>query len=338
MRVAIGLVVVLLAASVPVERSLRAAAAPTAEAKGIGVGRLLGSVLTGPLRPVLQTYLWIRADILYGQGRFDETAVTFRTMVQLYPNNEAAREFTGWHLAFNLKNEAPNPAAAWVWSRDGLDVLANAGAARTMADWFLKQCGQDPLLLLRYAGPAWEAERAMRARATAWGERRWGKRLARFDLGLEALAGRTKFYDQIRRMPLLTHGLVDDCVRLGRSDKFREARELAVWMQDQLNIPGFPPPVGWKEEFEERAWIFSELEARRVTPKLIELGSYPVAAALWGLGAHGKEERLLLAADLAMQAFERRSGVDTSLERARIARWRAFVRGTESARPPLPFD
>jgi len=327
----------LLGAAYPIEQRLRADAPPTPKANRLGMGRLLGSVVTGPFRPLLQAYLWIRADILYGQGRFDETAVVFRTMVKLYPHNLAAREFTGWHLAFNLKNEAPTADAAWVWSRDGLDILADAHATRTLADWFGKQCGQIPEQA-RYLGPAWEREKQLRAHGRAWGLGRFGKDLARYDLGLEALGDSTKFFDQLRRMALLTHGLYDDLVRTGRTSKTTKAIELAKWMSTQLNIQGLPPPPGWKEEFDERAWIFSELDHKRITPELIKLGSYPVAMALFGMGVANRDDKLLAAAYVALRAFDKRWDSDSAAEQELVRRWRAHVQDPSLPRPSHPFD
>jgi tetratricopeptide (TPR) repeat protein len=320
------------------ERSLRADEPVQPEAQRLGMGRLMGGVLTGPFRPMLQTYLWIRSDILYGQGRYDEAQALFRTMATLYPDNLAARDYLGWQLAFNFKNEASDEEVAWVWARDGLDMLHDAGAARTLADWFLKQCGQNPLQTLRYTGPAWRRERRLRARARAWGARRYGAELERFDLGLKALEGRTKFYDQLRRMGHLTYGLYDDCVRTGTSDKFDDAKTLAEWMSTQLHVQGLPPPPGWKETYEERAWIFAELKARRVSARLVDVARYPVAMALFGLGAHGRDVELLKAAGLMVQGFEQSTDADCAKERALIGAWIDHVQDPSQPRPPLPFD
>ena len=61
------LLAALIAGAYPVECELRARTPEAPAANRIGMGRLMGGVLTGPFRPMLQTYLWIRADILYGQ-------------------------------------------------------------------------------------------------------------------------------------------------------------------------------------------------------------------------------------------------------------------------------
>ncbi len=324
--------VLLFGAAYPIERALRARMPEAPAANRIGMGRLMGGVLTGPFRPMLQTYLWIRADILYGQGRYDELAVLFDTMTSLYPDNDAAREFLGWHLCFNLKNEAPSPEVAWMWSERGLDTLADLpNAHRQLADWFLKQCGHNPVFSMRYAGEAWRTERALRERARTWAKKRWGEDLERFDAGLRALRGRTKFFDRLRRLSLLTYGAYDDCVRTGRSDKFAPAAALARRLAGELDIDGIPAPEGWKRILEDRAAFFLQIEAGRPSPELIAMGEYPVAMALWGIGAHRKDPVLLRKAQQTL-------GVDYSAELSGIAAWIAYVDDPQKQIPPLPFD
>ena len=74
----------------------------------------------GDVVPMLMNYLYLRADILAGQGRLDEQVTLFRSMVQLYPNNAEARGFLGWWLAFNAKREAPRPDLGWRWAAEVL--------------------------------------------------------------------------------------------------------------------------------------------------------------------------------------------------------------------------
>ena len=53
-----------LAASVPVGNRLREQTPPPPAHDQLGVGRLVGGVLSGPFRPMLQSYLFLRADRL----------------------------------------------------------------------------------------------------------------------------------------------------------------------------------------------------------------------------------------------------------------------------------
>ena len=113
----------LFALTEPLENILRAEAPPVPASRRIGAGRLVGSVLTGPFRPMLLTYLWIRADTLYAQGRYDELHELYRVILALYPSNERAREYLGWFLAFNIKSEMRDEKLAWKWAEEGLVIV-----------------------------------------------------------------------------------------------------------------------------------------------------------------------------------------------------------------------
>jgi hypothetical protein len=332
--VAAAAVVALLLVADPLESRLRSEAPPAPPANRIGVGRLMGGVLSGAFRPLLLNYLWIRGDILYGEGRFDELHVLYRTMVALYPRNERAREFLGWNLAFNFKNEAPAdaPEVAWRWARAGLDILADLdGAPLPVADWMLKQCGQNPLSQLRYAGPAWEAEKRLRARVRAWAAARYGVELDRFEIGLKVLEGRHGFADELRRCNLLAAAVYDDWMRTGTSPRLAEAvaasRAMAKRMAD---APQLAQVFTVEADLLEAVWRGGPLQAFVGAP------FYHVAAALWGLGAHRRDLALLQQS----QAMFRRIDPDGALypeEEALVTAWIAHVR-EGGPRPRLPFD
>jgi len=329
-----ALVVVLLFAARPVERRLVAQSRPVPEANRLGVGQLMGGVLTGAFRPLLSTYLSIRGDILYGEGRYDELQIAYRTMLRLNPDNEKVRTYVGFNLAFNLKSEAPTQATAWTWARDGLDILVELPAAkRQVADWVLKQCGQNPFRLMRYAGPRWARERAWRERLSLWAEQRLGRALPRFEVGLAVLAGEERFFDQLRRVNLLLYQVLDDWMRTGHSEHVDEAVNLCQWMSQQA-----PDLEAFRDHFAGEAWMLRELEQGRVTQRLLDMQRYEVAAALWGLGAHGNDEALLEGALRALDAFEEQGVAACPEERQLIAAWLAHVREPSTPRPPLPFD
>ena len=65
--VACALLLALLGATVPLERELKKSAPPQ-PTRGIGLGKLGGSVLTGVMRPLLLYYLWVRVDGLTAHG------------------------------------------------------------------------------------------------------------------------------------------------------------------------------------------------------------------------------------------------------------------------------
>ncbi|MEM8882725.1 MAG: hypothetical protein AAGD14_01490 [Planctomycetota bacterium] len=330
MRRAVVLLVALLIASVFLGRALRAERPPTADVTRIGVGPLLGSVLTGAFRPLLMNYLFIRADVLAGQGRFDEQVTLFRTMVQLYPNNEAARGFLGWHLAFNAKQEAPDAALAWRWAREGLDILVDIESERrTVAYWFAGQCGQNRFEMFRYAGRAWEAERAMRKRALDWAERTWGRPIARFEAALIPLEGLDELPDRALRMRMHQAALFDDWMRTGESTHLAPTIEGLEWLADVFE--GLP---------EERDIALK----RAAMLKAIEAGTFvdsPAAEedeanALWALGMHRRDVRML---KTAFVIFDRLEFAPFMEELDLINRWIQWIEGGElGVPPPMPFD
>lgn len=322
--------VLLLALAHPVGDMLRAEAPAAPASQRIGTGRLLGSVLTGPFRPLLLNYLWIRSDILYGQARHDEVLQHFRVMVAFYPNNERAREFMGWFLAFNLKTDAPSDALGWRWAEEGLNVLVDTDAGRsTAADWIRKQCGQNSLYEQRYAGPEWQREKVWRARLRAWGERRYGVALSRFALGLRVLEGRTGFRDRLRRAALLESLAYEELLRDGRSEHAAEA--VAALKGAGLDTSDYPDP-GLSAHFIARARTLDALAAGRL-PRRVD---YAAAVALWGIGAHKRNAEHLDAARTILSGLDAERFAE---ELAGIERWILYVRDPDARpRPSLPFD
>jgi hypothetical protein len=320
----------LLALAHPFESMLRADAPPVPSSQRIGTGRLLGSVLTGPFRPLLLTYLWIRSDILWGQGRRDELHQLYRVMVALYPNNEQAREFLGWLLAFNLKSEEENDALGWRWAEEGLNILVDTGTGRsTAADWIRKQCGQNSLYEQRYAGPAWEREKVWRARLRAWGARRYGVELSRFALGLRVLEGRDGFRDRLRRAALLETLAYEEFLRHGRAE--HAAAAVAALKEAGLATSDYPDP-GLSAHFLARARTLDTLATGRL-PRRVD---YSAAVALWGLGAHARNAEHLDAARTILRGLDAERFAE---ELAGIDRWIAYVGDPDARpRPPLPFD
>lgn len=319
---------------------------PRPPSRELGVGPLLGSVLAGSFRPLLQTYLWIRTDTLYGQGRMDELHRTFRTMLALYPDNDAAREFLGWHLAYNLKSESRRrPELAWRWARDGLDILLETRRGRRiLAQWFLVQCGQNaqgPVLPLRYYGPAWEDERFWRARAAEWTKRHAGEPLPRFEAGLWALPESTRAYGL--RGLLLEHGVYEGWILDGASARFEDADlALRTWTHEMVRFPAEARNV------QERLTLLRLLEKRELRDvralerRVEEEGSYfPYRAALAAVSLGARERRAVLVRTglRALVRIDRRLNPDVRLlgeERAVAQSWLRELEGLPGEPLPLP--
>ena len=339
---ALLLVLLLLVAVQPIAASLRAEQPEPPQANRLGLGRLMGGVLTGAFRPMLLNYLWIRADILYGQGRSDERQVLIRAIVSLYPNNARARQFLGWDLAFNQKNETTDPDVAWKWSREGLGILLDARDTDPLftdplVDWFLKQCGQNPLPpfhRMRYAGRDWEREKLLRAHVRRWASERFGEPLDRFDLGLRFNEGKERFSARVTRALLLERKVLDDWVREGRSERVVDAIDALDWLASDEGLGDRSHAT--RDYFALRARMLRELTEGLVSKGVLEFGGYDAALSLWVLGAHGRDLGLL---QLSAVAFDRFVEDPHAEERALVGRWIRYAEsGFEGEPPPLPFD
>ena len=336
-RAAIAVVLLLLLGIAhPVGQVLRAQAPSTGQSHRLGTGRMLGSVLTGPFRPLLRTYVWIRADILYGQGRMDEWFQLMRFMIQLYPNNQRAHGYLGWMLAFNAKSEAPpgrEVEVGWLWSEQGLDILVQSEEGRSwVADWIRKQCGQNSVYRQRYAGPAWEEEKQWRARLRAWGRRQFGEELGRFELGLLVLRGREGLYDRARKTQLLDRLAFEELLRRGES---RHAPDAVAALREMAKEFADDPTGELGPYFRRRAELLETLASGQAPQRLAEEDLYPAAMALWGLGVRRRDDALLAAAQALLQG----TGEEVAEESEAIGRWRRHLRDPQAtAPPPLPFQ
>jgi len=309
---ALVLLVALAALSVPLGARLRADAPPRPDASRIGLGPVLGGVLTGAFRPMLMSYLYIRADILAGEGRFDEQVTLFRNMVQLYPHNAEARAFLGWELAFNSKGEA-------------------ATRELTIALWFMTQCGQNAYGLVRYAGPEWVEECWIRARAHAWTERAWGRPMHRFDAALHAQPRSEEALARFRRARMLHAALLDDWMRTGESERLAETVAELRWIA--WAFQGLPE----QERAANRAADALEAIAGGTfdAKDFTELDEHE-ANALWALGMHRESVPMLRS---ALAIFEQGLRHPFGSERRIVAAWIDWLAGDRKApRPPRPFD
>jgi hypothetical protein len=305
----------------------RAPLLPVAEAQG-----LAGSVLAGSFRPMLLTYLWLRTDALYAEGRDEECFEIYRLLHRLYPGNERARDFVGWFLAFNLKQKAPDIALGWKWARTGLEMLLSSpDGPPIIADWIRKQCGQNSLVLERYAGPPWEEERAWRARLRAFGVTHFHEDLSRFALGVRVLEGRGKFGDRLRRAFLLRSLAYEELLRYGGSAHLKDAIAALRGMAEE-----FADDDLLRADFEGDASGLAAAAAGRVPEPLRAPDAYPVAMALWGLGVKARDPEMLTKAEGILAAVGKDLLREEILE---IRRWREHILSAqEGPPPPFPFD
>lgn len=339
--IAAAICVALLCAAIPLRASLVSHAPAPPASSALGLGKLGGGVLTGVFRPLLLTYLWIRADGLLLRGRQDELLTVYRTIHDLYPDNASAREYLGWHLAFNLKHDAPNPDVAWAWAREGLDYLAASDKGRgTLARWFYFQAGQRADNL-RYAGPAWRAERALRSRAADWYRKRYERRLGRFEAALALIEGEKGHGDL--RASILVYLTYEEWVRDGQA---RHGPAAVLALEERAKTHEDPRlgamlRFGRKiaEELRTEVVIMKWIAAGEELPALIELQSYEVALALWGIGARDKDdERAVARLEAAAAILERLEDGYYAEELLNVGLWLSYRKSGAGVRPPLPFD
>ncbi|MFQ5844755.1 MAG: hypothetical protein ACE5JG_07175 [Planctomycetota bacterium] len=346
------LLVLLVALSMPLAAALERELPRRSDPADLGLGRLTGGVLTGVLRPMLLSYLWIRADTLYGERRYDELRLHYRTLLRLYPRNERAREYFGWHLCFNMKGDAPSPEAAWQWAREGLDILAGTDRGKlTVALWYLLQCG--PYASQRYAGPGWEAEKRLRARAREWCRERTGRELDRFQAARHWIEERLRQRVPPERRTLLDglasyfHATVlekeafEEYARDGRSATQAEAR--AAMERLARGAPEEMPEVA--RILRERARLLGAVERAAAGAPPAELDrskDTDVAAALWGIGRRllreGRREEAVARLAQAKRIFSAFGDEVLVEERAQIDAWLAHARDPARPAPPGPFD
>lgn len=315
-----ALLAALLLATLPVRDRLKASVPPAPPASSTGLGPLAGGVLAGPFRPLLLDYLWIRASTLHGKGRLEEARLLYEAIVDLHPRNEAAREFLGWLLAWNLKIEAPTGEAARRFAADGLAILhGTPGARRTLAVWFLQQCGQNAFgERIRYAGPEWEEERRWRAFALAWSERNLGERLDRF-----AIAERFLPPDDTARLWTLWARSVDEFVLTGES---AGAEAVARALLAAAEEPG--------AEERDRAKLVRWAETFRALAagKPVAEPLYAFGIALYGIGVHRRDLACLRAARAIFDPG------DMLEEQGSIAAWIRHLERPEGPPPPLLYE
>ncbi len=332
----------------PAAHELRAHRPPRPPSQQIGVGPLLGSVLTGSFRPLLLTYLWMRTDTLSGQGRTDELHRTFRTILALYPNNDAARDFLGWHLAFNLKSESRRRRElAWRWASSGLDTLLEFERGRpTLALWFQVQCGQNPHhpdLPLRYLGRAWADELWWRARAAEWTKRHAGEALGRFEAALWALGNRSDSDALGMRANLLERIVYEDWICRGDTDRFDEAEEaLRATAHDTMD---YPPLARLNMDRLALLQLIDKRDPRslpRLRRRIKRKGSwfpYRAGLALISLGARERRSKLVEIGLLALKRLDRELNPNITLfeeERALATAWLRYIARVPGNEPPLP--
>ncbi len=83
------------------------AAMPPAEAAA--------ACMLGSLKAFLIDYLWVKSDLLYREGRFDELRPVNDFIAALQPRNPAVAEYQAWQAAWGLSLAESDPGRSWAW-------------------------------------------------------------------------------------------------------------------------------------------------------------------------------------------------------------------------------
>jgi tetratricopeptide (TPR) repeat protein len=92
-------------------------------------GEALASALGG-FRGLAADFLWLRAFQMQEQGRYDETALMCKLILDLQPRFTGVWSFLAWNQAYNLAFEATTPAERWRWINAGMELLEKDGIRR----------------------------------------------------------------------------------------------------------------------------------------------------------------------------------------------------------------
>jgi hypothetical protein len=115
-------------------------------------GEAIASALGG-FRGLAADFLWLRAFQQQEQGRYDETALTCRLILDLQPRFASVWSFLAWNQAYNLAFETNTPEDRWRWIQSGIRLLADDGVRRNPHTYVLFwELGQMYFFRLSYKG------------------------------------------------------------------------------------------------------------------------------------------------------------------------------------------
>lgn len=97
-------------------------------------GEALASALGG-FRGLVADFLWLRAIQVQDEGRFDETTLLCKLILDMQPRFAGVWNFMSWNLAYNVAFESNTPPERWHWIREGLRLLEEEGIDRNRNSW-----------------------------------------------------------------------------------------------------------------------------------------------------------------------------------------------------------
>ena len=94
--------------------------------------------MAGAFRVFVTDALWIRMRAHQSEGREDRVLADARTLLALDPEDDRARAFLHWHLAFNMAAKALDEEERRAWMEEGLEI-ADEGLARNPGSFALNR-------------------------------------------------------------------------------------------------------------------------------------------------------------------------------------------------------
>lgn len=94
-------------------------------------------IAMGAFRGLFVNYLWIRANDLKQEGRFQESVELARAITKLQPRFPRVWAFHAWNLSYNISVATQTPDERWQWVRAGTDLLKREGIPANPNDMLL---------------------------------------------------------------------------------------------------------------------------------------------------------------------------------------------------------
>ncbi|MBN2210141.1 MAG: hypothetical protein JW709_01985 [Sedimentisphaerales bacterium] len=78
-------------------------------------------------RPIIISYLWIRADTLKNDGEYFDALTLRRTICALMPHVPSVWVNQAWDMSYNISVGLPTPQERWRWVMAGVELLRSEG-------------------------------------------------------------------------------------------------------------------------------------------------------------------------------------------------------------------
>lgn len=94
-------------------------------------------VAMGAFRGLFVNVLWLRAENMKREGKFQEAVALRRAITRLEPHFPDVWAFQAWDLAYNISVQMPTAQERWQWVKAGMDLLRSQAIPRNPHDTLL---------------------------------------------------------------------------------------------------------------------------------------------------------------------------------------------------------